>query len=130
MGRIFCAKPSWKPPERHRLLEVGAINETFSQKATSWEKRAITLAAMAGGKKRSATSTQQETPEVDDLLSEEEFRKKFEPVAPWKRQDIPDRGPLQEAQHVLLFVAIGAAATLFYEFTECDQRLRPVFVCW
>lgn len=57
--------------------------------------------------------------DTEEFISEEEYRKKFEPVAPWKRKNIPDYGPLQDQQHVLIFIAIGIAATLFYELTRC-----------
>lgn len=72
---------------------------------------------------KAADSTQQEN-EKEEFLSEEEYRKQFEPVAPWKRKNIPDHGPLQDQQHVLIFVAVGVAATLLYEFTEYVHRVR------
>ncbi|KUF90585.1 hypothetical protein AM588_10003161 [Phytophthora nicotianae] len=40
------------------------------------------------------------------MRQEAAYRKEFEPVAPWKRDDIPDYGPLQDRQHVLIFGAI------------------------
>lgn len=79
------------------------------------------------GTKRSSKSTGRREQQADggddgaqpELVSEEEYRKKFEPVAPWKRKGIPDRGPLADAQHALLFAVVGVVATLVYELTEC-----------
>lgn len=69
------------------------------------------------GDKVPASTTQDD--EAEELISEEEYRKKFEPVAPWKRKNIPDYGPLHDQQHAVIFIAIGIAATLFYELTRC-----------
>lgn len=41
-----------------------------------------------------------------------------EPVAPWRRDDIPDYGPLKERQLVTIFTFVGIVATFVYESTE------------
>lgn len=81
------------------------------------------MGSKRGGK--NVISTGDKTPssskvneDAEEFISEEEYRKKFEPVAPWKRKNIPDYGPLQDQQHVLIFIVIGIASTLFYEFTR------------
>lgn len=78
-------------------------------------KRAAKNVLANGGAKPSTTK---DTEERETLISEEEYRSKFEPVAPWKRKNIPDYGPLHENQHVFIFILVGLFATLFYEFTE------------
>jgi hypothetical protein len=71
--------------------------------------------AVANGKKG------EESAEMED---EEAYRKRFEPVAPWKRDNIPDYGPVSDKVHLGTFVVIGMLTTLFYEYTEC------VYVEW
>ncbi|CAI5742188.1 unnamed protein product [Hyaloperonospora brassicae] len=63
--------------------------------------------------------------DVDELLRQEAaYRKEFEPVAPWKRDNIPDYGPLQEHHHVLIFGVVGTACTIFYEFTDYFSEIH------
>ncbi|KAE9025739.1 hypothetical protein PR003_g11610 [Phytophthora rubi] len=58
------------------------------------------------------------------LRQEEEYRKQFEPVAPWKRDNIPDYGPLQDKHHVLIFGLVGVACTVFYEATDYFDQIH------
>lgn len=78
--------------------------------------------------KTPSTTSSKEADDAEEFISEEEYRKKFEPVAPWKRKNIPDYGPLRDQQHVLIFIAIGIVATLFYELTRCVQHTQEVVV--
>lgn len=54
----------------------------------------------------------------DFLRQEEAYRKQFEPVAPWKRDNIPDYGPLQDRHHVFIFGLVGLVCTVVYEVTD------------
>ncbi|CAI5743742.1 unnamed protein product [Peronospora destructor] len=58
------------------------------------------------------------------VRQEAAYRKEFEPVAPWKRDDIPDYGPLQDRHHVLIFGIVGLACTIFYETTEYFSEIN------
>ncbi|KAG6580242.1 uncharacterized protein IUM83_19317 [Phytophthora cinnamomi] len=58
------------------------------------------------------------------LRQEEEYRKQFEPVAPWKRDNIPDYGPLQDKHHVLIFGVVGVACTVLYEATDYFDQIH------
>uniref|UniRef100_A0AAV1UXS4 Uncharacterized protein n=1 Tax=Peronospora matthiolae TaxID=2874970 RepID=A0AAV1UXS4_9STRA len=63
--------------------------------------------------------------DVDEFMRQEAaYRKEFEPVAPWKRDNIPDYGPLQEHHHVLIFGVVGAACTIFYECTDYFSEIH------
>ncbi|KAL0583354.1 hypothetical protein ABG067_006734 [Albugo candida] len=46
-----------------------------------------------------------------------------EPVAPWRRDDIPDYGPLKERQLVTIFTFVGIVATFVYESTEYFNQI-------
>uniref|UniRef100_K3XAM3 Uncharacterized protein n=1 Tax=Globisporangium ultimum (strain ATCC 200006 / CBS 805.95 / DAOM BR144) TaxID=431595 RepID=K3XAM3_GLOUD len=63
----------------------------------------------------------------EEFMSEEEYRAQFEPVAPWKRKNIPDYGPLAEHQHVIIFIVVGIVATLVYECTDIFDEISRVF---
>ncbi|GLE04322.1 hypothetical protein PINS_up013237 [Pythium insidiosum] len=56
----------------------------------------------------------------------EEYRKRYEPVAPWNRSNIPDYGPLGDKTHVVIFVAIGLLATAAYEYTDYFDQIGRV----
>ena len=58
------------------------------------------------------------------LRQEAAYRKEFEPIAPWKRDDIPDYGPLQDRHHVLSFGLVGIACTIFYETTDYFSEIN------
>ncbi|KAG7396959.1 hypothetical protein PHYBOEH_001472 [Phytophthora boehmeriae] len=60
----------------------------------------------------------------DFMRQEEEYRKQFEPVAPWKRDNIPDYGPLQDHHHVLIFGVVGLLCTVFYEATDYFNQIH------
>ncbi|TMW69575.1 hypothetical protein Poli38472_001731 [Pythium oligandrum] len=59
----------------------------------------------------------------EELLTEEEYRKKFEPVAPWNREGIPDYGPLRDRSYLVVFFVIGVLATLGYEYTDYFDQI-------
>ncbi|CAH0491387.1 hypothetical protein KXD40_006487 [Peronospora effusa] len=62
---------------------------------------------------------------MDEFLRQEAaYRKEFEPIAPWKRDDIPDYGPLQDRHHVLIFGIVGIACTIFYETTDYFSEIN------
>nr|CCA20088.1 conserved hypothetical protein [Albugo laibachii Nc14] len=46
-----------------------------------------------------------------------------EPVAPWRRDDIPDYGPLKERQLVTIFTFVGIFATFVYESTDYFNQI-------
>ncbi|POM65669.1 Hypothetical protein PHPALM_5509 [Phytophthora palmivora] len=58
------------------------------------------------------------------LRQEAAYRKEFEPVAPWKRDNIPDYGPLQDRHHVLIFGIVGIVCTIFYETTDYFDQIH------
>ncbi|KAG3094620.1 hypothetical protein PI124_g16211 [Phytophthora idaei] len=63
--------------------------------------------------------------DVAEFMSQEAaYRKEFDPVAPWKRDDIPDYGPLQDRQHVLIFGVVGVVCTVLYEATDYFNEIH------
>lgn len=57
--------------------------------------------------------------DMTELLRQEAaYRKEVDPVAPWKRDNIPDFGPLQDRHHVFIFGIVGVICTIFYEATD------------
>ncbi|OWZ04047.1 hypothetical protein PHMEG_00024127 [Phytophthora megakarya] len=58
------------------------------------------------------------------MRQEAAYRKEFEPVAPWKRDNIPDYGPLQDKHHVLIFGIVGIVCTIFYESTDYFDQIH------
>ncbi|CEG38667.1 uncharacterized protein PHALS_08727 [Plasmopara halstedii] len=58
------------------------------------------------------------------LREEAAYRKEFDPVAPWNRDNIPDFGPLQDRHHVLIFGIVGVACTIFYEATNYFDQIH------
>jgi hypothetical protein len=77
--------------------------------------------SMPKRKQQAPTKGSEITSNIDkenEFLTEEEYRKKFEPVAPWKRKNIPDYGPLQDQQHWFIFFLVGVVITFIFEFTE------------
>ncbi|RLN97682.1 hypothetical protein BBJ28_00019716 [Nothophytophthora sp. Chile5] len=68
---------------------------------------------------------QMEDGDAEEFLQQEAaYRKEFEPVAPWKRDNIPDYGPLKDEQHVFIFGLVGVACTLFYESTSYFSQIN------
>jgi hypothetical protein len=57
------------------------------------------------------------------LRQEAAYRKQFDPVAPWKRDNIPDYGSLHDKHHVLIFGLVGVGCTLFYEFSGLFDQI-------
>ncbi|KAI9918114.1 hypothetical protein PsorP6_012357 [Peronosclerospora sorghi] len=58
------------------------------------------------------------------MRQEAAYRKEFEPVAPWKHDNIPDYGPLQDHHHVLIFGIVGIICTIFYEVTDHFDQIH------
>lgn len=67
----------------------------------------------------------EEAEDMTEFLREEAaYREEFDPKAPWKRDDIPDFGPLQDRHHVLIFGIVGVVCTIFYEATEYFDQIH------
>ncbi|CAH0475640.1 unnamed protein product [Peronospora belbahrii] len=63
--------------------------------------------------------------DIDESMREEAaYRKEFEPVPPWKRENIPDYGPLQDHHHVVFFFIVGIACTILYESTDYFNEIH------
>ncbi|RLN54763.1 hypothetical protein BBJ29_007779 [Phytophthora kernoviae] len=63
---------------------------------------------------------------VEDFMRQEEaYRKQFEPVAPWKRDNIPDYGPLQDHHHVVIFGIVAYMAIWFPLWFRLLGRVSP-----
>ncbi|KAJ0402519.1 hypothetical protein ATCC90586_002689 [Pythium insidiosum] len=73
-----------------------------------------------------SAATAAAAPPATQEMDFDEYRQRFEPVAPWNRANIPDYGPLGDTAHVLIFVAIGLLATAAYECTDYFDQIGRV----
>lgn len=82
-------------------------------------RTSATGASEAPAERSNGQFTPVEGDEFDFMQQEAEYRKQFEPLAPWNRKDIPDYGPLDDRHYLLIFSVVGILATIFYETTSC-----------